>query len=191
MNEKGIAENTVVFFCSDNGQADPQSKAGIASAGPFRGHKHQMWEGGLRVPSLIEWPGKIEGDQTTNYQSGTVDYLPSILDMIDIPVPDKVPIDGISLLPMLNGKSSKRNVPIAAGYQRLYNNIELYAFIDGQYKICIPDKGENMMLFNIEEDPTESNNLAQKNPELLKQLEDRLEKVKKTWKDSREGKDYQ
>ena len=191
LKEKGIAENTIVFFCSDNGPADPQAKAGIASAGPFRGHKHQMWEGGLRVPSLMEWPGKIESGQTTDYQACTVDYLPTILDMLNISIPNKVPLDGISLLPMLNGKSAQRSVPIASGYQRLFNNTELYAFIDGQYKICIPDKGEEMMLFDLEKDPTESNNIAKEKPELFAKMKVDLEKIKTSWKESREGKDYQ
>lgn len=191
LKETGVAENTIIFFCSDNGPADALAKKGIASAGPFRGHKHQMWEGGLRVPSVIEWPGHIDAGQTTNYQACTVDYFPTILEMLGIPVPKKVPLDGISLVPMLNGNSKERSVPIASGYQRLYKNTELYAFIQGQYKICIPDKGDKMMLFDLVADPGESNNLANEKPELLKQMETSLEAVKKSWKESREGKDYQ
>jgi arylsulfatase A-like enzyme len=191
LKEKGVAENTILFFCSDNGPADPQTKRGIASAGPFRGHKHQMWEGGLRVPSLIEWPGHIEAGQTTNYQACTSDYFPTILDMLHIPIPNKVPLDGVSLVPMLEGKSTERQVPFAAGYQRLYKNTELYAFIDGQYKICIPEVGDEMMLFDLENDPSETNNLAEDNPELLEKMKADLEEVKKSWTASREGKDYQ
>lgn len=191
LQEKGVAENTILFFCSDNGPSDPLAKAGIASAGPFRGHKHQMWEGGLRVPSLIEWPGHIKGGQTTAYQASTVDYLPTILDMLNLPEIKKVPLDGISLVPMLNGESTKRSVPIASGYQRLYKNTELYAFIDGQYKICIPEVGDEMMLFNLEADPTESKNIASENPELFSKMKADLEEVKTSWKHSREGKDYQ
>lgn len=191
LKEKGIAENTILFFCSDNGPADPQAKRGIASAGPFRGHKHQMWEGGLRVPSLIEWPGHIKGGQTTDYLACTSDYFPTILEMLNIPIPNKVPLDGISLVPMLNGNSSERQVPFAAGYQRLYNNTELYAYIDGKYKICIPDKGKEMMLFDLEADPGETKNLAEEKPEVFAKLKADLEKVKNSWKESREGKDYQ
>jgi arylsulfatase A-like enzyme len=191
LEESEVAENTILFFCSDNGPADPQAERGIASAGPFRGHKHQMWEGGLRVPSLIVWPGKIEAGKTTNYQAGTVDYLPTILDMLNIPIPKKVPLDGISLVPMLEGKSSQRNVPLAAGYQRLFKDTELYAFIDGQYKICIPEPGDEMKLFDLKADPTESKNLALEKPELLQGMKNALEKIKTSWKESREGKDYQ
>lgn len=191
LNEKGVAENTILLFCSDNGPADPVAKAGIASAGPFRGHKHQTWEGGLRVPSVIEWPGHIEAGKTTDYQACTSDYFPTILDMLDIPAPKKVLLDGISLVPMLNGESTQREVPFAAGYQRLYKNTELYAFIDGQYKICNPEVGMDMMLFDLEADPAESHDLSKEKPELFSKMKAGLEEIKTSWTQSREGKDYQ
>ncbi|TWU44267.1 Arylsulfatase [Novipirellula aureliae] len=191
LNEKGIAENTILLFCSDNGPADPQVRSGAASAGPFRGHKHHMWEGGLRVPSLIEWPGHVDAGTTIDYQACTSDYFPTILDMLDIPVPKNVPLDGISLVPMLNGESTQREVPFAAGYQRLYKNTELYAFVDGQYKICNPEVGMDMMLFDLEADPTESKNLAEEMPELFAKMNAKLEAIKRSWRLSREGNDYQ
>ena len=191
LKEKGVDENTILFFCSDNGPSDPQAEKGIASAGPFRGHKHQMWEGGLRVPSLMEWPGHIEAGRTTNITASTVDYFPTVLDMLGISIPNKVPLDGESLIPLLNGEKEKRTKPIASGYQRLYKKTELYAFIDGRYKICIPEVGKEMMLFDLVNDPGESNNLANLKPELLKQMTADLEKIKISWTQSREGKDYQ
>jgi arylsulfatase A-like enzyme len=191
LKEKGIEENTVIFFCSDNGPADPQANAGIASAGPFKGHKHQMWEGGLRVPSLILWPNHIKAGMVSNYQANTNDYFPTILDILNIPVSKKIALDGISLLPAIKGESAERNLDMAFGYQRLYNDTELYALIHGQYKICIPDKGQEMMLFDLTNDTTESHNLAQEMPELFDDLKAKLETMKKSWKDSREGKDYQ
>lgn len=191
LNEKGVAENTILLFCSDNGPADPQAKAGIASAGPFRGHKHQMWEGGLRVPSVIEWPGKIEAGQISDFTACTSDYFPTILEMLEIPVPTKVPLDGESLLPVLKGAQMDREKPFAAGFLRHYRTTETYAFIEGQYKICIPDKGEEMMLFDLIADPTESNNLAKEKPRLFEKMKANLEQVKTSWRLSREGNDYQ
>ena len=111
--------------------------------------------------------------------------------MLNLPEIDKVILDGISLVPMLNGESKKRAVPIASGYQRLYKNTELYAFISGQYKICNPEVGMEMMLFDLENDPGESKNIASENPEIFSKMKADLEKVKTSWKDSREGKDYQ
>lgn len=192
LKDNHMEENTIIFFCSDNGPADPLAKKGIASAGPFKGHKHQMWEGGLRVPSLILWPGHIKSGQVTEYQATTNDYFPTILDVLNIQKDKKTLLDGVSLKSViLNGDSSKRTLPIASGYQRLYNGTELYAYIDGDYKICIPNKGADMMLFDLKNDPGETNNLALNQPELLKKMRDDLEKVKESWKASREGKDYQ
>lgn len=191
LKEKGVDKNTIIFFCSDNGPADPQTKRGIASAGPFRGHKHQMWEGGLRVPSLIEWPGHINESQVTDFQASTNDYLPTILDMVGIAPMTKVPLDGISLVPMLKGEANDRNIPIASGYQRLYKDTELYSFVMGKYKICTPEQGMSMMLFDLENDPSESNDLAKEKPELLEQMKKELSQVRDSWTKSREGMDYQ
>ncbi|MDW7695767.1 sulfatase-like hydrolase/transferase [Flammeovirgaceae bacterium SG7u.111] len=190
LRDKGIEENTILFFCSDNGPSDPQAKWGIASAGPYRGHKHQMWEGGLRVPSVVEWPGQVKAGQTSSFQSGTVDYLPTILDIIDVKPTKKIPLDGVSLVPVFSGKSGQREVPIASGFQRLYKDTELYAYIENQYKICIPEKGEKMMLFDLKADPGETKDISSEKPELFEEMKAKLEEVKKSWRESREGKDY-
>ena len=190
LRDKGIAENTIIFFCSDNGPADPLARRGIASAGPFRGHKHQLWEGGIRVPSLLEWPEHLKENSVCSFQAGTVDYLPTILDLLNINQIKKRPLDGISLVPALKGEISIRPVPLAFGYQRLYKETELFAFVDGRYKICIPVVGGEMMLFDLESDPGESVNLADSKSELLQEMELGLETVKKSWMESREGKDY-
>ncbi|CAH8284092.1 arylsulfatase A-like enzyme [Mariniflexile fucanivorans] len=191
LKDKNIEDNTIIFFCSDNGPADPLAKKGIASAGPFSGHKHQMWEGGLRVPALALWPKHIKEGIVSDYQANTSDYFPTILEILNVQKDKKIPLDGVSFNPILNGESNVREIPFAAGYQRLFNDIELYAYIDGAYKICIPDKGDEMMLFDIKNDPAEKNNLALEKPELLKKMMLELEKVKESWKQSREGKDYQ
>ncbi|GAA3619297.1 sulfatase-like hydrolase/transferase [Flavivirga jejuensis] len=190
LKDKNIEENTIIFFCSDNGPSDPLAKKGIASAGPFRGHKHQMWEGGLRVPSLISWPGHIKEGVASNLQTSTNDYFPTILDLLNIKPNKKIPIDGVSLKPLINGGSVIADNPLAFGYQRLYKNTELYAFVSGQYKICIPEVGKEMMLFDLKNDPGETHNLASEKPELLKTMMAELEKVKTSWKASREGQDY-
>lgn len=127
--ETTITDNTIVFFCSDNGPDDKLASNGIASVGPLRGHKHQMWEGGIRVPSLVEWPGHIKEGVLCSVPAGTVDYLPTILDALGLPPFTENPIDGISLIPVMLGEVTKRDVPLAFGYQRLYKGLELYALI--------------------------------------------------------------
>jgi arylsulfatase A-like enzyme len=191
LKEQGVDDNTVIFFCSDNGPADGLTERGIASAGPYTGHKHQLWEGGLRVPSLIEWPGRFVGGKDFTYQSNTTDYFPTILDILNISTKKKVPLDGVSLVPALKGEVTERTDAMAFGFQRLYKGIELFALIKDQYKICIPEKGMEMMLFDIVADPQEKKNLANEKPELFKQMSAELVKIRESWTYSREGGDYQ
>ncbi|ALJ05418.1 N-acetylgalactosamine 6-sulfatase [Pseudalgibacter alginicilyticus] len=192
LKEKNIDDNTIIFFTSDNGPSGPITKKGIASAGPFRGHKHLMYEGGLRVPSIALWPNHTISGLVSDFQSSTVDYLPTILDILDIPVSKKILLDGVSFKSViLDGNTEKRTVPIAAGYKRLHGGTDIYAYVSGDYKICIPNKGEKMMLFNLKQDPGESNDLAEEKPELLKKMSAELEKIKDSWRLSNEGNDYQ
>ncbi len=188
--ENRAERDTLIFFCSDNGPADPQAKRGIASAGPFRGHKHQMWEGGLRVPALACWPGRLREGRTCSFQTGTVDYLPTILDLLSLPAVKKRPMDGISIVPALKGELSERPVPLAFGYRRFYKNTDIYAYIKGRYKICIPEPGQTMKLFDLRKNPGETDDLAQSKPEILKRMQKDLEAVKASWQASREGADY-
>ena len=78
LDELGLSKSTVVFFCSDNGPADKLTRKGVASAGPFRGHKHTMYEGGLLVPACAVWPGVIPAGTTTDVRCSTLDYFPTI-----------------------------------------------------------------------------------------------------------------
>ncbi|MCB1131402.1 MAG: sulfatase-like hydrolase/transferase, partial [Verrucomicrobiae bacterium] len=94
----GIADDTMIWFCSDNG---PEGKANgrNGSAGTFRGRKRDLLEGGIRVPGLLVWPAKIREGRATSVPCVTSDYLPTVLDAADIPYPDEDRrLDGISLM---------------------------------------------------------------------------------------------
>ena len=190
LRDRKVDQNTIMFFCSDNGPADAAARKKIASAGPFRGHKHQMWEGGIRVPSLMEWPGHLRPNSVCSVQASTNDYLPTILDLTGLPPVKNHPLDGISLKPVLKGELAKRPKPLAFGYQRLYKGIELYALIDGPFKICIPDKGTKMRLYDLESDPQETTDISTNNPIVFSQLKDALDEARISWQASNEGKDY-
>lgn len=103
----GLAENTLVWFSSDNGGLLPE-----ADNGGLRDKKGSLWEGGIRVPALVEWLGTIVHSQST-IPTGAVDIFPTLLELagVDIAEIDR-PIDGISLVPLLNGKMSKRKRPL-------------------------------------------------------------------------------
>jgi len=190
LREKGIAENTVVFFCSDNGAPAHMVREGVASVGSFRGSKHLIWEGGLRVPSLIEWPANIKGGIESDYLTSTNDYFPTILDFFDIKQDKDIPLDGISLLPLMRDEPMPERPPLAFAFMRLYRNTERYALIDGNFKIGVHDE-RDMELFNLATDPGEENNLANEKPEKLNEMRNQLEKIKLSWQKSRDGNDYQ
>ena len=100
-------ENTLLWYCGDNGT--PSS--GYAGLSPLRGMKATMYEGGIRVPGIIEWPAKIKTPRVTNISSVTSDILPTVCSIIGQPLPNR-PLDGISILPLIEGKMTKRPKPI-------------------------------------------------------------------------------
>ncbi|MFG0297662.1 MAG: sulfatase [Maioricimonas sp. JB045] len=106
LSEQGLRENTLVWYCGDNGTPGD----GIVTS-PFRGKKGNMYEGGLRVPGLIEWPAKITEPMTSDVHTVTSDMLPTLCDIVGVDVPQR-PLDGIGLLPLIEGKMTERPEPI-------------------------------------------------------------------------------
>ena len=185
----GIADNTLVTFCSDNGPEGNASAPG--SAGHFSGRKRSLLEGGLRVPGLIEWPAKIKPGVTA-IPAVTSDYLPTILDLIGAEQTDKRPLDGISLVPLFKGKMKERGQPI--GFQ----SAGQVALISDRYKIYGSGgrKKEQeltlpkLKLFDLKKDPSEKNDLAAQHPDLIKKMTATLKQWRKSCRHSDTGGDY-
>ncbi|MPY89982.1 MAG: sulfatase-like hydrolase/transferase [Luteitalea sp.] len=106
LRELGVADNTLLWYTSDNG-AIPEG-----STGGLRGGKDTLWEGGIRVPGIIEWPSRIPTPRTTDLPSGTVDIYPTLLDVVGVDARNQVPLDGISLVPLIDGELSSRPKPL-------------------------------------------------------------------------------
>ena len=106
LRSANLRDNTLVWYCGDNGIP---STASITAT--LRGEKAQMYEGGIRVPGVIEWPARIPEPRSTEVNTVTSDMLPTICDMVGIPLPDR-PLDGISLLPLIEGEMEGRPSPI-------------------------------------------------------------------------------
>lgn len=102
LGELGIRDNTVLWYCSDNG-ALPR----VGSTGGHRGHKGQVYEGGLLVPAIMEWPAKIPQPRTTEMRSNTCDIYPTVLDIAGVTMSEQPVLDGISLLPLVEGKAEQ------------------------------------------------------------------------------------
>ena len=196
----GVEENTMLWFCSDNG---PEGAAGKApgSAGPLRGRKRSLFEGGVRVPGILVWPAKIESPRTVEVPCSTLDYFPTIMDVLGFEMQGRPvccghtgPIDGVSLLPLIEGKMSRRPRPI--GFQ----SGGQVSLIDNRYKLIKPSGGrkkrkgaaaqDGFMLFDLVEDPGETKNLAAEKPEIVEAMKKTLAEWQASCRASAAGEDY-
>ncbi|MFK7769964.1 MAG: sulfatase-like hydrolase/transferase [Mariniblastus sp.] len=175
-DNENLRNNTLIIVCSDNG---PEQGAG--SAGPFRGYKTHLFEGGVRS-SLVCWgPGLVEAVGQVNKQSifSAIDLAPSLLELADVDAPDGVKFDGENLLGTLIGKTnSSRSAPLF--FRRPPDRDSFYGISDcpdlavreGNWKLLCEYDGSDGMLFNLDKDPSESDNLITAQPEIAKRLTD-------------------
>lgn len=105
LKENGVSDNTLFWYTSDNGGLKTESSGG-------RGKKGVIYEGGLRVPAIIEWPGRIKSPRISQIPATTSDIYPTIMDLLDIELAGQPTLDGISLVPVIDGSSDTRDKPI-------------------------------------------------------------------------------
>ncbi len=175
-NDDALRNNTLILVCSDNG---PDQGAG--SAGPFKGGKATLFEGGIRSPLIVWGPGLITEEQRGKVNDKSVfaaiDLVPSLLTLVGVTVPQDVQFDGEPLADVLIGKSqASRSAPIFfrrppdrkdfAGYVGLPD----LAVREGQWKLMCDYDGGRVGLYNLETDPGETQNVAAQNAELAKRL---------------------
>ena len=171
LKELGICENTLIIFTSDNGPhmeggADPEY---FNSNGVFKGFKRDLYEGGIRVPMIAVWDGKIKPGQETDHISAFWDVFPTVAEITGTSTPDN--IDGISFLPTLLGKVQKKHDYL---YWEFHERGGRKALRKGDWKLVHYNvlKAEKMTteLYNLKSDPGEENNLAEDQPEIVKEL---------------------
>ena len=126
LEDEGLRQNTVLWYCGDNGVP-----GGVSVTTPFRGAKGLVYEGGIRVPGLIEWPAGIPEPRVTTVNAVTTDMLPTLCDLVGLPVPTR-PLDGESLKPLIEGKMTARARPICVwNYDTTHEqNAERKPYID-------------------------------------------------------------
>jgi arylsulfatase A-like enzyme len=191
LREQKLAENTIVWFCSDNGG----TKAG--SVGGLRGNKGSVWEGGLRVPGIFEWPAKLQ-PRTTDVAAVTSDIYPTIVELLDLKVEQQVqPIDGVSLVPLLEGKMSERPRPIgfwhhpnAVKNNQLLADQGSAAWTDNRYKLVKTGPKDNYALFDILADRNETKDLAAEKQEVVAKMKAELDAWQASVIKSYAGGDY-
>ncbi len=176
LRDRGMRDNTLVLFCSDNG--GPVKNG--ADNGPLRGAKGTLYEGGVRVPALATWPGRIKPGTVVNEPLHIVDWYPTLLKLAGAPLDQPLPLDGLDAWPAIaHGKPSPHT-------EILHNHEPDRAAIRrGNFKLIIrvqrggaPRRGQSepiTELFDISADPQEKNNLAEEHPEKVRELRAGLE----------------
>lgn len=187
LRENGLAENTVVFFSSDNGPWLLMGETG-GSAGLLREGKGSTWEGGMRVPGIAWWPGKIQSWSVCQDVACTMDLFTTFAKLGGAQVPQDREIDGKDITPLLFGGGKVEREVFC-----YYRGQQLYAARVGPWKAHFitrssygPDKPvthEVPELYNLEEDPSEVRNVADKQPEMIAQIKAAVEKHRASVKD--------
>jgi arylsulfatase A-like enzyme len=184
LKTSGVEENTIVWFCSDNGPEGDSSFPGWTQG--LRGRKRSLYEGGVRVPGLMVWPKMFKEGRVVNMPCSTSDYFPTILDILDFPLDSTkvLPHDGISLLPLIKGQEKQRERPIA------FESKSQLSLTDNRYKIYSKNSGESYELYDLITDQGEEKNIANLHPEMVESMVKTLEQWRRSCNESALGKDY-
>ncbi len=184
LDELELADSTLVIFTSDNGpegsgevrdrkNPDSMRNRTRGSTGGLRGRKRHTHEGGIRVPGLIRWPGRIAPGSVSDTPVIGSDIFPTVLAIADVEQPSDRIIDGASLLPLFEGRPVQRTQPL---YWRNHLAPRQYrvALREGDWKIIGSDDLSTFELYNLREDPRESEDLSKRHPAVFARLKKRL-----------------
>jgi arylsulfatase A-like enzyme len=133
---------------------------------------------------LLEWPARVKPKSVTDVPACTSDYFPTVLDLLKTEMPDNRPTDGVSLLPLIEGRMALRSRPIA------FESGKQVALVDNRYKLITQDSGRDWRLFDLIADASETSDVAAKHPDIVSRMRSVLEAWRKSCTESREGKDY-
>jgi arylsulfatase A-like enzyme len=165
LDEYGIVDNTIVIFFSDNGGG------GSADNAPLRGRKGQMFEGGIRVPCIVKWPGKIPAGATSDEFLTSLEILPTLCAATAAAPPKGVALDGFDMLPVLQGRRASPRTEMF--WQRKLDK----AARVGHWKWVESSRGNG--LFDLRHDIGERRDLSKERPEILKRVQARFANWKK------------
>lgn len=175
LKELGLEKNTLIIFSSDNGPhreggADPDY---FDSNGLLKGYKRDLYEGGIRVPMIAFWEGKIVAGSTSEHISAFWDFLPTVAEIAGVKTPEN--IDGISYLPELQGKEQKQHEYLYWEFHELGGRqaVQKGNWKLVSYQVFDPTK-TTIELFNLADDIGEENNVAEKHPEIVKELSEMM-----------------
>lgn len=179
LEEHGLAENTIVVFTSDNGTTHLGEEVDYEffdSVGELRGLKGELFEGGIRVPQIVRWPGQVEAGSETDFVCGFEDWMPTLHEAVGAENSLPAPVDGLSLVPVLRGEDDERGF--------LYREFQGYG---GQQAVWLGNRWKGIRsgilekkneeplkiaLYDFENDPSESRDVAAENPEIVAKIEE-------------------
>ena len=180
LEEKGGLDNTLLFFASDNG---PEVRTpGVA--GPYRGKKRDLYDGGIRVPAFTVYPAGIESGQIIRTPMVTSDYLPTIMALVDPEFESETVLDGENMVDALRGKANRRKSGLGFQYPGSV------AWLQGNYKLIRPKKDAEYELYNLNDDHRETTDIIQDHPDLALKMKNELELWIASCKNSDNGNDY-
>lgn len=191
LEEEGLADKTIIVFSSDNGGNMYDRVDGIPPTdnAPLRGGKGTIYEAGTRVPLIVDWKGVVKPDSVSKAVVSTTDLFATFLQMAGIPLPTDYPGDGASLVPVLEGKPGASPDTFFCYYPQSdanTGNISGASVRKADHKLIRffrdnPDGSDRFELYNLADDPGETKNLADANPELAHELNTLLSaRLKKT-----------
>ena len=183
LRKLGIADQTLLWFCSDNGGL-PKIEPG--TVGGLRGNKGTIFEGGLRVPAILEWPNGVQQPRVTEYPASVLDILPTLLEITELKYPDsRRPLDGVSLVPLLAGEIGRRRKPIP------FRHTGRAALIDNNMKLLTTGIGKKPFeLYDLGKDPGEQQDVSKLHPKVFQKMREQLINWSRSVDASAGGKDY-
>ncbi|MBI5683848.1 MAG: sulfatase-like hydrolase/transferase [Verrucomicrobia bacterium] len=179
LDELGLADNTIVFYSSDNGPEDYNignaANAGVGNTGPLRARKRSMYEGGVRTFGLLRWPGRVAAGRVDDTSViGAVDWLPTVCKQAGVALPADLRPDGEDVSDIWLGKSRPRHKPLHWEWLfRVWGDDytpPMLAVRDGPWKLFVNHDGSGAQLYNIPKDIGEERNVAAGHPDVAKDL---------------------
>jgi arylsulfatase A-like enzyme len=175
LEDLGLRDDTIIIFQSDHGHStEIRTFGGGGNAGKYRGHKFTLWEGGIRIPAIISWPGKIPQGQVRDQVAHSSDWMPTIADYAGLSLPDRK-IDGESLKGVIKSKTAESPHDVLH-----WTRNQKWAVRYGKWKLVVNEDGgeykcrdipeAKYFLGNMEQDITETTNLADQHPNIVEKM---------------------